>query len=144
MKVKEESEATWLNLNIQKNKIWHLVKSLHGIQMGKQWKEWQSLLSCTPKSLQMVTAAMKLKDTSWKKRYDQSRQHIKKQRHYFINKCPSSQGYGFSSSHVWMWELDNEERWPLKNWCFWTVMLEKTPESPLDCKEIKPIKPEGY
>ena len=81
---------------------------------------------------------------SWKKSYDKSRQHIKKQRHYFTNKCPSSQGYSFSSSHVWMWELENEERWLLKNWCFWTVMLEKTHEIPLDCKEIKPIKSKGY
>ena len=79
----------------------------------------------------------------WKKSYDQSRQHIKKQRHYFANKGPSSQGYGFSSSHVWMWELDCEENWELKNWCFWTVVLEKTPESPLDCKEIQPVYSEG-
>ena len=56
--------------------------------------------------------------------YDQPRQHIKKQRHYFANKGPSSQGYGFSSSHVWMWELDCEERWVQKNWCFWTVVAE--------------------
>ena len=62
------------------------------------------------------------------------RQHIKKQRHYFANKGPSSQGYDFSSSHVWMWELDHKECWVLKNWCFWTVVLEKTLESPLDCK----------
>ena len=75
---------------------------------------------------------------SWS--YDQLRQHIKKQRHYyFVNKGPSSQGYGFSSSHVWMWQLDCEESWVPKNWCFWTVVLEKTVESPLDCKEIKPI-----
>ena len=65
------------------------------------------------------------------------RQHIKKQRHYFANKGPSSQGYGFSSGHVWIWELDCEESWALKNWCFWTVVLEKTLESPLDCKEIQ-------
>ena len=62
--------------------------------------------------------------------YDQPRQHIKKQRHYFVNKGPSGQGYGFSSGHVWMWELDCEEGWALKNWCFWTVVLEKTLESP--------------
>ena len=68
---------------------------------------------------------------------------IKKQRHYFDNKCPSSQNYGFSSSHVWMWELDYKESWALKNWCFWAVVLEKTPESPLDYKEIKPIHPKG-
>ena len=79
----------------------------------------------------------------WEKSYDQPRQHIKKQRHYFANKGPSSQSYGFSSSHVWMWELDCEEGWALKNWCFWTVVLEKTLESPLDCKEIQPVHPEG-
>ena len=68
---------------------------------------------------------------------------IKKQRHYFANKGPSSQGYGFSSGHVWMWELDSEESWAPKNWCFWTVVLEKTLESPLDCKEIQPVHPKG-
>ena len=79
----------------------------------------------------------------WKESYDQPRQHIKKQRHYFANKGPSSQSYGFSSSHVWMWELDHKESWAPKNWCFWTVMLEKTLESPLDCKEIQPLNPKG-
>ena len=91
----------------------------------------------------MVIAAMKLKDTPSKESYDQSRQHIKKQRHYFVNKGPSSQGYGFSSGHVWMWELDYKESWSPKNWCFWTVVLEKTLESPLDCKEIQPVHPKG-
>ena len=65
------------------------------------------------------------------------------QRHYFANKGPSSQSYGFSSSHVWMWELDYKESWVPKNWCFWTVMLEKTLESTLDCKEIQPVHPKG-
>ena len=69
--------------------------------------------------------------------------YIKKQRHYFANKSPYSQSYGFSSSHVWMWVLDHKESWVLKNWCFWTVVLEKTLESPLHCKEIKPINPKG-
>ena len=69
------------------------------------------------------------------------RQHIKKQRHYFVNRGPSSQGYGFNTDHVWMWELDCEEGWALKNWCFWTVVLEGTVESPLDCKEIQPVNP---
>ena len=78
-----------------------------------------------------------------KKSYDQLRQHIKKQTHYFVNKGPSSHGYGFSSSHVWMWEVDYKESWVQKNWCFWTVVLEKTLESPLDCKEIQPVYPEG-
>ena len=81
--------------------------------------------------------------TPWKKSYDQSRQHIKKQRHYFTNKGPSSQGYGFSSSHVWIWELDYKESWVLKNWCFWTVVLEKILESPLDCRESQPVHPKG-
>ena len=75
--------------------------------------------------------------------YDQPKQLIKKQRHDFTNKGPSSQSYGFSSSNVWMWELDCKESWKLKNWCFWTVVLEKTLESPLDCKEIQPVHPKG-
>ena len=75
---------------------------------------------------------------AWKESYDQPRYHIKKQRHYFANKGPSGQGYGFFSGQVWMWELDCEESWAPKNWCFWTVVLEKTLESPLDCKEIQP------
>ena len=78
----------------------------------------------------------------WKKSYDQPRQVVKKQRLYFDNKGPSNQSYSFSSSHVWMWELDYKESWVLKNWCFWTVVLEKTLESPLDCKEIQPIQKE--
>ena len=95
-----------------------------------------------------MTVAMKLKDAySLEESYDQPRQHIKKQRHYFANKRASSQSYGFSSSHVWMWELDYKESWALKNWCFWTVVLEKTLESPLDYKEIqlilKEISPEN-
>ena len=72
----------------------------------------------------------------WKKSYDQPRQHIKKQRHYFAHNSPSNQSYGFSSSHARIWKLDYKESWAPKNWCFWTVVLEKTLESPLDCKEI--------
>ena len=68
---------------------------------------------------------------------------VLKSRYYFVNKGLSSQGYGFSSSHVWMWELDCKESWALKNWCFWTVVLEKMLESPLDCKEIQPVHPKG-
>ena len=111
--------------------------------MGKQWKQCQTLLSWAPKSLQMVTAAMKLKDAYSLETYDQPRQHIKKQRHYFASKGPHSQSYGFSSSHVRMWELDHKEGWAPKNWCFWTVMLEKTLKSPLDWKDIKPVSPKG-
>jgi len=74
---------------------------------------------------------------------NQPRKHIEKQRHYYVNKRSCSQGYGFSSGHVWMWELGYKESWAPKNWCFWTVVLEKTLESPLDCKEIQPVHPKG-
>ena len=95
-----------------------------------------------PKSLQMVTAAMRLKTAcSLKKNYDQTRHHTKKQRHYFANKGPFSQGYGFSSGHVW--NLDYKESWAPKNWCFQIVVLEKTLESPLDSQKIKPVNPKG-
>ena len=110
--------------------------------MGKQWKEWQTLFSLAPKSLKMMTIAMKLKDVcSLEGNYDKPRQHIKKQRHYFADKGLYSQSYGVSSSHVWILKLDHKEGWSPKNWCFWTVVLEKTLESPLDCKEIKPANP---
>ena len=112
--------------------------------MGKKWKQWQTLFWGASKSLQMVTAVMKLKTLApWKKSYDQPRQHVKKQSHSHANKDPSSQSYGFPSSHVWMWELDYKKSWAPKNWCFWTMMLEKMPESPLDCKEIQPVHPKG-
>ena len=110
---------------------------------SKKWKQWQILFSWAPKSLQMLTATMKLKDTPWKKSYDQPRQYIKNQRHYFANKGLSGQSCGFSSHHIWMWELDCKESWASKNWCCWTVVLEKTLESPLDCKEIQPVHPRG-
>ena len=76
--------------------------------------------------------------TPWKKSYNQPSQYIKKQRYYFANKDQSSQIYGFSSGHVLMWELDHKESWVPKNWCFWTVVLEKTLKSHLDCKEVQP------
>ena len=90
-----------------------------------------------------MTAPMKLKEAFSLEGKLWPRQHIKKQRHYFANKGPSSQGYGISSSRVWMWELDYKESWALKNQCFWTVVLEKTLESPLDCKEIQPANGKG-
>ena len=114
------------------------------------WQTWETMKTVrgfilgAPKSLQMVTAAIKLKTlTPWKKSYDQPREHIKKKRHYLANKGPSSQSYGFSSSHVWMWELDYKESWAPKNWCFWTVVLEKTLESPLDSREVQSVHPKG-
>ena len=79
----------------------------------------------------------------WKKIYDQPRQHIEKQRHYFANKCLSSQGYSFSSSYVWMWKWNYKENWSLKNWCFWTVVLDKNLERPLDYKEIQRVNAKG-
>ena len=93
----------------------------------------------------MVTAGMKFKDafSLEEKLWPTQGQHIKKQRRYFANKSPSSQSYSCSSSHVQMWELDYKESWVQKNWCFWTVVLEKTLESPLDCKEIKLVNPKG-
>ena len=112
--------------------------------MGEQWKQWETLYFGAPKSLQMVTAAMKLKTlVLWKKSYDQPRQHIEKQRHCFANKGLSSQSCSFSSGHVWMWELGYKENWVLKNWCFWTVVLEKTLESTLDCKKFQPVHRKG-
>ena len=79
----------------------------------------------------------------WNKSYDQPKQHIRKQRHYFTNNSPSSTSHGFSSSHVWMWELNYKESWAPTNWCFWTVVLENSLESPLDSKEIQPVHPKG-
>ena len=111
------------------------LPSMGSHRVGHDWSdlaaaacqiEWQTLFSWAPKLLQMVTAAMKLKDaySLGEKSYDQPRQHFKEQRHYFANKGPFSQSYGFSSSHVWMWELNHQESWAPKNW--WTVMLDKT------------------
>ena len=96
------------------------------------WTGWISLQSKGLSRVFSNTAVQK-----------QARHHIKKQRHYFANKGSSSQGYGFSCGHVWMWELYYKESWALKNWCFWTVVLEKTLENPLDCKEIQPVHPKG-
>ena len=103
--------------------------------MGKKWKQWQILFSWALKLLWMVTAAMKLKDTStWKKSYDKPRQSFKRQRHHLADKCPYSQRCVF---HVWMWEMDHKEGSVLKIWCFQTVILKKTFKSPLDSKEVK-------
>ena len=132
MKVKEKSEKVGLKLNIQKTKIM-ASGPITSWQMEKQWKQWQTLFSWAPKSMQMVTAAMKLKDAcSWEEKLYQPREHIKKQRHYFVNKGLSRPAYGFSSSPLWMWELDCKESWASKNWCFWAVVLDKALESPLD------------
>ena len=126
-----------------------VVFAIHfGIQshhfMANRWRNSRNsgklFFGGAPKSLQIVTAAMKFKDAC---SLEESRQHTKKQRYYFVNKGPSSQSFGFSSSHVWMWELDHKESWALKNWWFWTVVLEEMLESLLDCQEIQPVHPKG-
>ena len=136
-------KKTGLKLNIQKTKImasgsitsWHIdgetmENSDTFLWLQNHCEQW--LQSWNSKTL-----------APWKKIYDQPRKHIKKQRHDFADKFPHSQSYGFSSSHVWMWELDHKEGWAPKNRCFQTVLLEKTLESPLDSKEMKPVNPKG-
>ena len=112
--------------------------------MGKQWKQLLDYLlrlqSHCGRWLQPWNQKML---APWRKSYDKPRQHVKKQRHYFTDKGPSRQSYGFSSSHTQMWELDHKEGWVPKNWCFQTVVLEKTLESPLNSKETKPVNPKG-
>ena len=103
------------------------------------WKRCQISFSWAPKSMWMVTGAMKLKDISSWNSCDKPRQLIKSRDIIFASEIPYSQTYDFFSSHVWMWELDHKEGWVPRNWCFWSVVLEETLESPLDCKEIKPV-----
>ena len=140
MKVKE-SENVGLKLNIQKIKIMASGPIISWQIDGETVADfifWGSKINADGDCSHEIKTL-----TPWKESYDQPRQHIKKQRHYFVNKGPSSQDYGFSSGHVWMWELDCKENWAPKNWCFWIVVLEKTLESPLDCKEIQPVHPRG-
>ena len=111
--------------------------------MGKQGKQWQIIFLGSKISVDGDCSHEIKTLAPWKKSYDKPKQHITKQRYYFANKSLSSQGYGFSSSHVWMWELDCKESWVLKNWCFWTMVLERTLESPLDYKKIQPVYPKG-
>ena len=116
--------------------------------MGEQWKQLESLFSWAPKSLQMVTAAMKLRHLLLSRKAMTNLDSMLKSRdNYFADRGLFSQSYDFSSSHVWMWKLDYKESWVPKNWWFWTVVLEKTLESPLDCQEtnqsiLKEISPE--
>ena len=111
---------------------------------GNSGKQCQTLFFWASKSLHMVIAAKKLKDAdSLEGNLWPTWPVIKKERPNFANNGPSSQGYGFSSGHVWMWELDCKESWAPKHWCFWNVVLEKTLENPLDCKEIQPVHPNG-
>ena len=142
MQVKEESEKAGLKLNIQKTEIMASNPITSWQIDGETVRDFIFLGS-------KITAdgdcshEIKRCLAPWKKSYDQPRQHIKKQRYYYANKGPSNQDYGFSSSYVWMWELDYKESWAPKIWCFWTVVLENTLESPLDYKEIQPVHPKG-
>ena len=136
MKVKG-TEEFGLKLNIQKTKIIVSSPITSSWQIdGEQWKQWQTLFWEGSKITADDDCSCEIKKmlAPWKKSYDQPRQHIKKERHYFANKSLSSQSCGFFSSHVWMWELDYKESWAPKNWLFWTVVLEKVLENPLDCK----------
>ena len=145
MKVKEESENVGLNFNIQKTKIMASGPISSQEIEGETVETVADFIFLGSKITADGDCSHEIKKTliPWKESYDQPRQHIEKQRHYFVNKGPSSQGYGFSSGRVWMWELDYKESWAPKNWCFWTVVLEKTLESPLDCQEIQPVHPKG-
>ena len=144
MKVKEETEKAGLKLNIQKTKIM-ASGPITSWQIDGKTTETVRLFSWAPKSPWTVTADMKLKDTcSLEEKLWKPREHMKKQRHYFADRGLCSQSYGFSSTHVWMWELDHKEGWAPNSWCFWNVVLEKILESPfLDCKKIKPVSPKG-
>ena len=140
LKVKEESEKVGLKLNIQKTKIiasgpitsWEIDGETVSdfIFLGSKITADGDCSHEIKRHLLLGRNVMTNLD------------NIQKHRHYFANKSPSSQGYGFSCGHVWMWELDCEEGWVPKNWSFWTVVLEKTLESPLDCKEIQPVHSE--
>ena len=143
---KKEEWKSWLKTQHSENQdysIWshHFMAN----NWGNDGNSDRLYFGGAPKSLQMVTAAMKFKKmlAPWKKSYHQLRQHVKKQRHYFANKGPPSQSYGFSNSHVWMWQFDYKESWSPKKGYFSTVELEKTLESPLDYKEIQPVHPKG-
>ena len=144
MKVKEKSEKVGFKLNIQNTKImssgpitsWQIdgetVKTMTDfIFLGSQITADCDCSCAIKRHLLLGRKCMTNLDS------------ILKSRHYFANKSPSSQGYGSSSSHVWIWELDYKESWALKNWCFWTVVLEKTLASPLDCKDIQPVHSKG-
>ena len=132
---------SWLKTQHSKNED-HGIQSLHF--MANRWGNCDRLFSGLQNHCGQGLQSWNLKTLPpWKKSYDKSRQCIKKQRHYFANKGLPSQSYGFSSSHVWLWELDHKESWVMKNRCFWTVVLEKTLESSLDSTENKPVHPKG-
>ena len=124
-------------------RLWHPVSSLKVQKMGKQWKQWRPYFLGSQITVDGKYSCEVKRCCSLKENYDKPREHIRKQRHYFANKDLSSQSPGFSSSHVWIWDLDHPEGWVPNNWYFWTVVLEKTLESPLGSKEIKLVNPIG-
>ena len=139
MRVKEEREKPGLQLNIQKIKIMASGPITSWQIDGKKVETMTDFIFLGSKIIVVSVCSHKMKTLAlWKESYDKPRQHIKKQRHHFANKGPYSQSYDFSSSHIWMWELDHKKCWASKNWCFQSVVLEKTLESPLDSK-IKPV-----
>ena len=145
MKVQEESEKVNLKFNIQKTKIVTSCPIISWQIDGETMETERHFIFLGSKITADGDCSHEVKRCLLlgRKVIDQPRQHIEKQRHYFVSKGPSSQGYGLSSSHVRMWDLDHKESWAVKNWCLWTVVLEQTLESFLDCKEIQPVHPKG-
>ena len=148
MKVKEESGKVCLKLNIQKTKIMASSPIISWQIVGAAMVTVTNFIFLDSKITAHGDCSHKIKRCLLLGRkamtnLDQPRQRIKMQRHYFANKGPSSQSYGFSSSHGWMWELDYRESWALMNWWFWTVVLEKALENHLACMEIQPVHPKG-
>ena len=144
MKVKEESANVVLKLNIQKTKIMASGPITSWEIDGETVETVSDFILGGSKITAEGDCSHEIKRHLLLGRTVMTNLDSKKQRHYFANKGPFGQGYGFSSGHAWMWELDCEESWALKNWCFRTVVLEKTLESPLDCKEIQPVHPKGH
>ena len=144
MKVKEESEKAGLKLNIRKTNIMASGPITSWQITGETMETVRDFILGGSKITTDGDCSHEVKRCLFLGRKAMTNlDSILRSRHYFANKGPSSQSYGFSSSHVWIWELDYKESWTLKNWCFWTVVLEKTLESPLDCKEIQPVNPKG-
>ena len=142
MKVKEESENAGLKLNIQKTKIMASSPITSWQIDGETMETVTEFIFLGSKNTVDSDCSHEIKRHLFLGRKAMTKEkHIKKQRHHFAHKGPYSQSYGFSSSHTWIWKLEDKEGWALKNFYFWTLVLEKTLESPLDWKEIKPVNP---